>query len=175
MTQTKISKISEAFIEDVQFHKSLKVLDMKNNKIKKIPKAILNLKGIDELYLSGNPFDCDCDMTWMITWLNNASNVVKDHQQITCGYGRFRDIPIHVLTDVAVGCYPHTWTTAQKVGIPCAIIIMIIIFVLIVFCLQRSREVKFFLYYYLRLDTVPQDDKNEKLDDIEYDAFLCYM
>ncbi len=174
MTQTNISIISEEFIQDANFHSSLKVLNLTNNKIRNIPKEIHHLDKIEEIYLSGNPFDCDCDMTWMITWLNNVSSVVKDYKQITCGHGKYKGIPIHVLSPVVLGCYPHTWTTAEKAGLSGAAFIVIIVFILTVLGLRKSREVKFLLYYYLRLDTVPKDDKSEDLDGIEYDAFLCY-
>ena len=39
---------------------------------------------------------------------------------------------------------------------------------------RKSREVKFFMFYYLKLDTVPKDEENENLERIEYDAFFCY-
>lgn len=144
-----------------------------NNKIQKLPQTQTQKK-FDEIYLSGNPFDCNCQMTWMITWLNNQSGIVKDYRQIKCGNGRFKDIPVHVLTDVALGCFPHTWSTAQKAGVAVGIVVIITAFVVVMIIMRRSREVKFLMYYYMRLDTVPSDDKTEMIEDKEFDAFFCY-
>ena len=49
--------------------------------------------------------------------------------------------------------------------------IIIVAMVTIGLCSRRGR---FLIYYYLKVDTIPPDDKNEDLEDKEYDAFFCY-
>ncbi len=147
---------------------------LKNNLLQSVPEAIQTHTGFDELYLSGNPFDCGCDMTWMVTWLNNFSEIVKDYKEIKCGNGRFKDIPIHVLTDTALGCLSHTWTTAQKAGVAAGAVLFATVVTIIAAILSKSKEVKFLLFYWGRINTVPKDDKNENTDNKEFDAFFCY-
>ena len=51
---------------------------------------------------------------------------------------------------------------------------LIVIIVLVTIIAKNSREAKFFMYYYLKLDTVPKDDKDDNVDNMQYDAFFCY-
>ena len=57
------------------------------------------------------------------------------------------------------------------VGIGAGIAITTIIVLIL---MKRSREVKLFLYYHLKLNTLVDDDKNEILDNMRYDAFFCF-
>ena len=82
---------------------------------------------------------------------------------------------VYTLNPVDMKYFPSMWTTWQKVvvGVGSGVAI-IVITLLIVAKVKGSREVKFLMYYYLKLDTMPKDDKNENVDNMEYDAFLCY-
>ncbi len=176
---TNVSEISLAPIEAMKNILSLRIINMTNNKIKRIPKEIQHLPQVEEIWLSGNPFHCDCKMTWMITWLNtlktNSSfSLVRDYREVTCGHGKIKGLPIHLLTDVLLGCYPSRWTEGQTAGVIVAGIAVVFIFILTVITFKKSHEVNFLMFYYLRLDRVPKDDKNEMLTNIEYDAFLCF-
>ena len=44
----------------------------------------------------------------------------------------------------------------------------------IFFVAKNPREIKFLMYCYLKVDTVPKDDRDENVDNMEYDAFFCY-
>ncbi len=176
---TSISEIPSGPIETMKTIPSLRIINMTNNKIQKISKEIQHLLQVEEIWLSGNPFNCDCEMTWMITWLNSLRNnsrqgPVRDYRELICGEGRFKGLPVHLLTDVLLGCYPSRWTKAQTAGVSVAGVLVVIIFLLTVLTLIKSREINFLMYYYLRLDRVPKDDKNENLDNKEHDAFLCF-
>ncbi len=174
-TRSNISTIPQNFIKDIIVHSSLTEIDLRHNKIHEIQQPIqLNLTNIKKFLISGNPFDCGCEMTWMIQLLNNFSDVITDFQQVKCGAGRFKGIPIHTLSDVALGCYPHNWTLNQKIAVASGFVVICILFVIVTLVVKKSREVKFLMYYYLRLNTLPKDDRAENLQDKEYDAFLCY-
>lgn len=174
-TGSNISTVSRKFIEQLSFHKSLETIDLRQNKIRQIEYSKqINMSNIKELFLSGNPFHCDCEITWMIPWLNNFSNIVKDYKQVKCGKGRFKGIPVHVLTDVALGCYPHNLTLSQKVAIATSILVIVVVFAIITIVLKRSKEVKFLLFYYLSVNTIPKQNKTEKIENKEFDAFFCY-
>ena len=73
-----------------------------------------------------------------------------------------------------IGCYPHDWTTEQKLIVGLSVSIGTIIIVAVVIVGLYSRRGRFLMYYYLKMDTIPRDDKNEDLEDMEYDAFFCY-
>ncbi len=64
------------------------------------------------------------------------------------------------------------WTTGQKAGVAAGVLFLVIVFSILVAVTRKSREAKFLMHYYLKLNTLPKD-RDEHLDK-EYDAFLCY-
>ena len=163
------------------------VLSLTNNKVTRICKSLvdkmtndtestLNQRG--HIWLSGNPFHCDCEMTWMTDWLNtftisSGEHIVADYRNLTCQTGSMKGTPIYELNEVLMGCFPSKWRTWHKVvvGIGAGITVIIIV---ILIATKRSREMKFLLYYHLKLNTLADDDKNETLDNVRYDAFFCF-
>lgn len=175
LDETNITMVTDRDIKNLRAIGTLRIMNLTNNKIRTIAPGIQNLDTVEEIWLSGNPLDCDCGMIWMIHWLNNFTkkSIVRDYKDITCGSGRLNGIPVHGLSEVTMGCYPHKWTTGQKAGIGTAVHLLAIVFVAAVIVTKKSSEVKFLMYYYLHLNTVPKDDKTEDLDK-KYDAFFCY-
>ena len=175
-----ISFIPGTFTSELLKSKTMKQLNLVENKLTSIPKQMQNLRHLEKIWLSGNPFHCDCEMTWMIRWLNNftttsGKHIVVDYQHLKCHSGKLIGLPIFVLNEVLLGCYPSDLSLGQKVGVGVGTAsLSLIICILLILTLKRSREFKFFMYYYLKLDTVPKDDKNENVDNMEYDAFFCY-
>ena len=81
---------------------------------------------------------------------------------------------LYLLDQVEMGCFPSKWTIWQKVGVGMGAVIAVAAVTISIIATKRSREVKFLMYYYLRLDTVPKDDKNENVNNMKYDAYFCY-
>ena len=77
------------------------------------------------------------------------------------------------LNKVDLGCFPSHWTLWQKIGVGVGAAMAVFIIVVAVIITKRSREMKWFMYYYLKLDTVPKDDRDENVENIKYDAFFC--
>ena len=136
-----------------------------------------------KIWLSDNQFHCDCDMTWMIECLNNLTtptkqNIIVDYQEVKCYSGMMVGKPIYKLNEVEMGCFPPKLALWQKLAIGFAAGLAIIIIAgLIYLVIKRSRDIKFFLYYYCKWCAcfgVPKDDKNEKLDNMKYDAYISY-
>ena len=197
MLPTFVSKNTEWLLADgihlthlCQYHNyfgKLTVLSLKKNKLVRICKSFADkltndtdskLNQMGEIWLSGNPFDCDCEMIWMTDWLNtftsaSGEHIMADFRNLTCEAGSMKGTPIYELNEVLMGCFPSKWRTWQKVlvGIGAGIAIITIIVLIL---MRRSREVKFFLYYHLKLNTLVDDDKNEMLDNMRYDAFFCF-
>ena len=100
---------------------------------------------------------------------------MHDYQSLKCNSGKMIGEPIFKLNEVKMGCFPKQWTTLQKIGVSIGGGMAILIITCLVFwMLRNSREAKFFMFYYLQLDTVPKDDTDENVDNMEYDAFFCY-
>ena len=139
-----------------------------------------NLTHLKKIWLGGNPFYCDCSMAWTIKWLNKFTNLMGDHiivdyKNVKCHNAPVTGRTIYQLTAVEMDCFPKELAMWQKVAVGSgSSVAIVIITLLIVVKMKGSREVKFLMFYYLKLDTVPKDDKNENVDNMEYDAFLCY-
>ncbi len=179
LTGGGFTEMPDKFIKEMNNIRTLRSLNFTNNNITRISRKIQNISHVAEIWLAGNPFVCDCSMTWMIPWLNsltksNKTKIVRDYKELECGSGRFKGVHIYFLTKVAMGCYPRKMTAGQIAGVSSGIAFIVLIFCIILIAIWRSREVKFFLFHYLNWNTKPKDDKNEILDNILYDAYLCY-
>ena len=69
--------------------KSVKYLDIRGNYLKEIPRMITKSNNISELWISDNPYECNCDMLWIKDWLINATNV-EDKDNITCLHNKVK-------------------------------------------------------------------------------------
>ena len=186
LKNNKIRKLCKFF----EYITDLQIIDFRNNNISSVCETFANKvregrnatspwNQLDEIWLSGNPFLCNCSMTWMVGWLNNfttsnGEHIIADYENFTCKSGMVIGKPIHLLNEVNMGCFPSKWTTWQKAGVGIGASAAIIIFIITLVATKRSREVKFLLYYDFKLNTIPDDDKNVNLDNIKYDAFFCF-
>ena len=179
VSSNKIRYMSNGFIKNVNNSKTLKRLDLRHNSLTRIPREMMQWKSLESIWLSGNPIYCDCSMIRMIEILNNfttssKSHVIVDYKEVKCRSKLMKNIPVYVLNPVAMGCYPPKLALPQKVGIGVGSVLAALIVVVVYLVARNPREAKFFIYYYLKLDTVPKDDKDENVDNMDYDAFFCY-
>ena len=49
---------------------NIKHLDIRGNNLTEIPQMITKAKKTAQLWISNNPYECNCDMIWMRNWLN---------------------------------------------------------------------------------------------------------
>ena len=187
---TNITELCGSF----PYLKTFFYLDLRNNNISSISQKFAEeLKGysntdhklshLQQIWLSDNPYHCDCNMAWMIGWLHNfttllGKHVIVDYNQIKCHTGMMVGKSIIELDKVEMGCFPPELTLWQNnfLGLSAGVTALIIAG-LTYLVIKRSRDVKFFLYYYCKWCTcfgLPKDDKNENLDNMEYDAYLSY-
>ena len=82
------TKVMEAMI------KSVKHLDIRGNKLIEIPQIIAEAKNTTQLWISDNPYQCNCDMIWMKDWLINTHSV-QDKEIVTCLTGKTNGKIIH--------------------------------------------------------------------------------
>ncbi|XP_054168187.1 slit homolog 3 protein-like [Oppia nitens] len=84
---------SLAGFERTNLLKNLVALHLNNNRLKEIPVYILDqLSHLDELYLSNNPWLCNCKTVVFQTWLQNHFKNVKDVYNIRCAAALDPDI-----------------------------------------------------------------------------------
>ena len=178
-----LSSINDSFLLQLEQNRSITWINLTKNMLASIPSKIQNLHHLDKLWLSGNPFKCDCSMVWMIGWLNNfttstGKHIVQDYQDIRCHTGTAVGIPIYQLNEVILGCYPKGLTIWQKVliGVGSGTGGLVIL-VLLIFSIKISRTVQFFMFYKLKIKSVlsiKRDQADENVEDKEYDGFLSY-
>ena len=68
--------------------KNTKGLSLDNNNLKYLPKTITQAKNQTRLFISKNPYECNCDMLWMRDWLMGA--FVLDSRHVTCATGKMK-------------------------------------------------------------------------------------
>ena len=177
-----IASVGKTFLSELQKDKSNTWINLANNKLKMISPDIQNLTHLQKVWLGGNPFHCDCSMTWMISWLNNfktqsGEHIIQDYQKLICHSGKAKGLPIFTLNRVILGCYPKELTTWQKIiiGVGSGIGLILIAFLLAKF-VQRSRTFQFFLFHKLKIHSVLNihNDNEEAIEDKKYDAYLSY-
>ena len=175
LSQNEINNICE---DTITFMKtgSIVELNLANNNITTLPSKISNISSLQSVWLSGNNFNCDCEMTWMIQWFlklsSNGKRVVKDYQEIICHNGMMAGKQIYRLTLEEMGCYPHKLSTGEKITIGIFGTLIIGIVIAIIAISRRWNEVKFFLY--LHFNILDKNDGDEDLSDKFYDVFVSY-
>ena len=107
---------------------------------------------LQEIMLSENPFSCNCEMIWMIKWLNNftmdGSHIIADYRDIRCSTRLMKGKQIYLLNPIDMGCFPSKWTIQQKVGVGIgAGLAGLVIVGLTILAIKRSRDIRFFLFY----------------------------
>ena len=88
MSSSNIVRIDKGVIKEMT--KTIKYLDISNNKLQYLPKEIQDVKNFTKLWISNNPFACNCDMLWMKDWLIDAASV-KDKEHVKCHSGKWND------------------------------------------------------------------------------------
>ena len=66
-----------------------KYLNVANNNLRQLPRAITKARNETKLRISGNHYDCNCDMMWMRNWLIKAPSVM-DKEKTTCATGKLK-------------------------------------------------------------------------------------
>ena len=131
------------------------------------------------MWLSENPFYFDCKMIWMIEWLSNftiqGKHGIADYKDIRCNNGKMKGKQIYLLNPVDMGCYPSELTIQEKVGVSIgSVLAALLVIGLLILVIRRSRDIKFFVFYYCKCFGLPGDSKHENLQKICFDDYLCY-
>ena len=85
LSSSDITDIDEKVMEVVI--NSVKHLDIRGNNLRTLPETIRNVNGVSKLWISDNPYECNCDMIWMKNWLVGNENIV-DKDNVSCSGGK---------------------------------------------------------------------------------------
>ena len=169
LRDSNIRVISDDILDTFQQGK-IEMLDLQNNLLQRLPLNIQNVATLSKIWLSNNPFICDCNMLWMKDWMFNKSRemIVQDPYEVKCPDGD----SIDKLDPVKMGCYPNGLTLLQKFVIGLSAVVTVAIVIAIIAISRRWNEVKWFVY--LHFNILGKNDGNEDLANKEYDALLSY-
>ena len=105
---SSISSIGLNFFSKLAALGKVRYLNLAGNKLKSFSKDIQQ-SGLSEIYLSGNPIECNCDMFWFAKWLNTTKcpcgpRILKDQHYVRCVGGEWNGTQVYRLTQEQMGC-----------------------------------------------------------------------
>ena len=105
ISSNSLENISNEFDVYTCCSSRLSLLDISNNNLTTLPRNIMNISSLSNLYLGGNSFKCICDNFWMKDWLNN-SDIIENSTNITCtmSMGDAKEIRMIDIDPQEVGC-----------------------------------------------------------------------
>ena len=95
MSSSNLTDVNETVMEFII--QDVKHLDIRGNTLKSLSQAVKNMKGASKLWISDNPYECNCHMLWMKDWLAETTNV-QDKDNVTCLKHKTNGELIHLKT-----------------------------------------------------------------------------
>ncbi len=177
LSRNGITRICDLFLISIEKDNSTKTIDLSGNKLISLPKGVME-GHFERIWLSGNEFECNCDMLWMANWLDKSrspsgGHLIQDYNKVLCHDNKYKGILISNLNATYLKCLPSVMP-AWGIGlISGAGVLIIAIVITIVAIARRWNAVKFWLY--MHFDILDKnDDDLDKLDGIQFDALLSY-
>ncbi len=174
-----ISTICEDFLFNYNiFDKQWLTLNLENNSITALPSSVMKWNQ-GSILISGNLFECSCDMLWMVGWMINGTNSsgpgysVPDYKEVSCQSGQKIGTPIYKLEAVDMNCYPHKlarWTVVVLASLGSG---LILIGILVFATIRRWNEVRWIAYKNFN-KFIHQRGGQKMSDEVIFDAFLSY-
>ena len=90
VTHLNISNSHVSHITDVAIKfilTNIKTFDLSSNALEILPRSIMETNNDTKLWISDNPYDCNCDMMWMRDWLVITTGVL-DKENVICAKGK---------------------------------------------------------------------------------------
>ena len=127
---------------------NLKYLDVSHNLLTSLPQNLQNLP-LRVLKISHNPFRCDCNAQWMVTWFAKKLDVAKDWAETSCSTEDGEGTLISQVDRTKLVCRKlkaikeYIWI---YITIPMTLIVVIVVLVV------NRKSVRVLLFYYLGCD-----------------------
>ncbi len=179
LSKLNLENICDMFLDQIIAEDSqVRLFDISNNVLQKLSRRISEGHNLEKIWLSGNRFECNCDMLWMTAWLVNTrnsagQNTIQDFMSIKCYLGHNKTFKIHRLTNEDLGCQKTKVPTWGLGLIVTAGILIVIIIVVVGTIMRRWSEVQFLIYLHFNILNQKDDDINE-LQNLYFDALLSY-
>uniref|UniRef100_A0A8D8TJI2 Protein toll n=1 Tax=Cacopsylla melanoneura TaxID=428564 RepID=A0A8D8TJI2_9HEMI len=160
----------------IQNFPQLKVLNLTHNHLQSLSQKFINLvlsSKITSLFLSGNPWKCDCHITSLYGIIKPTNDKLKDPEKIICNGS---DIPLHSIQSSEEFC-PVIEDTGNDDFLLIVIIISLVIFImvgLLTICLyyKYQHPIRVWLFAHRLLVCCVSEEDMDK--DKVYDAFVSY-
>ncbi len=170
------SKICANFFDNIKSKGNPKSLNLSQNRLRSLPKNVEE-SGVKELWIGGNPYQCDCHMIWMRDWLlglstsSSAQTVVPDYKQAICASGliKTKGKPIYLLDEGAMGCNDLHPYVIVLISFAIIIVIPMLLFMLI----RYYDALRFLLFLKFNI-LIGKDDDEDKLGEMDFDMFISY-
>ena len=172
-----IRGICESVMDSIIHADSIKLIDLSSNGITHLPKTFRH-GHFERIWLSGNEFECNCDMLWMANWLANTTSpsgghLIQDYNKVTCNNNKYKGMPISALNATYMNCLPSKMPVWGIGLISGAVALIVTIDITTAVVVKRWNEVKFFMF--MRFNILDKnDDDLDKLDGVQFDALLSY-
>ncbi|XP_053311958.1 toll-like receptor 7 [Spea bombifrons] len=166
LSNNKIKKLTQQFLKNAF---SLKYLDLSNNKIRFIgqssfPEDVID--NLDLLLIGGNPFKCNCDAIWLVSWINRTTvtipNLVTD--VICAGPGSHRGKSL-VLLDMY---------TCRQNNYDIILFSLFTSFIIGLMLISISSHLFYWDFWYIYHLLKAKVDGYKRLPKVCYDAFIVY-
>ncbi len=177
LQSSNIESICPKTLDGILKYSNIKSLNLAKNNLTQIPHTFNKLaRNLKRLWIGGNPINCECDMLWLASWFNNTivsdQRLVQDYQDVICTGGKLDGTPVYRLSSVAMGCYPKK---ADIWIIRCSITSgLLLLSVIVVVILHRKWNAVRWIVYKNFDKLLGDPDRNEKINETEFDAFLSY-
>lgn len=143
-------------------NESIKTLDLRNNELKELSADVIQkILKIDNVYLSGNPWTCDCSHIEFFNMMKTLERHVMDYEHLACsGYSK----SLAELRAFEV-CFNWPLVAGCSVGFAMLAVIVALFY-------KFNKIIKIFLYAHnMCLWFVTEEELDE---DKVYDAFVCF-
>lgn len=152
--------------EAIKEMEELEKLDISRNYLKLVPKEIQKLS-FDTVKIRGNPFECDCNMIWMVDWISLSNGAID--ASISCSSEGETKI-IKDITGESLHCNDNNIIT---ILVTVAVVPFAIMIAVIITAKRCPYETKVLIYRFLRIHPRNRYVVDHEVT-MEYDAYLSY-
>ncbi len=179
IVSSRLTRICDDTLGDILNSQTLKQLDVSKNNIHHFSTVWMKKSRIlDQIWLSGNPAECGCDMIWMADWLENAttrsgSRLVKDYRDLACSSQTKNGTPVYKLDKVNLGCYP-TDKPLWIIVVASVISAFMLVVVTVVLTVHRYWRIVRWLVYKNFDKLIGDPDRCEDITTVHFEAFVSF-